>query len=152
MSFFFLLMKLLSFQLLIRFMISHHVLTNILITNFCNYFVTKRSLNNTPYRKFSLTCKQHSKTRKELNLFKLNVFLTRFLPYLHTARIQLNFITFKAFWSRRFQIFYKIGVFKNFAKFTGKLLRSSHHFLMRTLIFSSPLKIKQRFCVNKLAK
>ena len=37
---------------------------------FCNYFVIKRSLNNTPYRKFSLNCKQHFKTRKELNLRK----------------------------------------------------------------------------------
>ena len=33
--------------------------------NFYNYFVTKRSLNKAPYRKFSLNCKQHSKTRKE---------------------------------------------------------------------------------------
>ena len=33
--------------------------------NFYNNFVTKRSLNKAPYRKFSLNCKQHSKTRKE---------------------------------------------------------------------------------------
>ena len=33
--------------------------------NFYNYFVTKRSLNKAPYRKFSLNCKQHSKTRKK---------------------------------------------------------------------------------------
>ena len=51
-------------------MLSHHILMNILSMNFYNYFVTKRSLNNTPYRKFSLNCKQHSKTRKELNLRK----------------------------------------------------------------------------------
>ena len=31
--------------------------------------MTKRSLNNTPYRKFSQNCKQHSKI-KELNLRK----------------------------------------------------------------------------------
>ena len=36
--------------------------------NFYNYFVTKRSLDNTPYRKFSLNSKQHSKTRRQLNL------------------------------------------------------------------------------------
>ena len=29
--------------------------------NFYNYFVTKRSPNNAPYRKFSLNCKQHSR-------------------------------------------------------------------------------------------
>ena len=29
------------------------------------YFVTKRSRNNTPYRKFSLNSKHHFKTRKE---------------------------------------------------------------------------------------
>ena len=28
--------------------------------DFYNYFVIKRFLNNTPYRKFSLNCKQHS--------------------------------------------------------------------------------------------
>ena len=32
--------------------------------------MTKRSLNNTPYRKLSQNCKQHSKTIKELNLRK----------------------------------------------------------------------------------
>ena len=38
--------------------------------NFYNYFMTKRSLNNTPNRKFSQNCKQHSKTIKKLNLRK----------------------------------------------------------------------------------
>ena len=37
---------------------------------FSNYFVTKRSLNNTPCSKFSLNCKQHSKARKKLDLRK----------------------------------------------------------------------------------
>ena len=45
-------------------------LMNILNKNFYNYFVTERSRNNTLYRKFLLNCKQHSKTRKELNLKK----------------------------------------------------------------------------------
>ena len=44
----------------------------------------------TPYRKFSLNCKKHSKTEK--NMFKLNVFLIRFLPYLYTARIWLTLL------------------------------------------------------------
>ena len=46
-------------------------LMNILNMSFYNYFLTKKSLNDTPYRKFrkfSLYCKQHFKTRKELSL------------------------------------------------------------------------------------
>ena len=84
-------------------------------------------------------------------MFKLNVFLIRFLPYLYTARIWLNLITSKAFRSSRSQMFYKIGVLKNFAKFTGEQLCCSY-FLIRTPIFSSPLKSKQHFFVNKLTK
>ena len=100
-------------------MLSHHILMNILCMNFYNYFVTKRTLNNAPYRKFLLNCKQHSKTKR---IFKLNVFLIRFLPYLYTARISLNLIKSKAFRSSRSQMFHKIGVLENFAKFTGKYL------------------------------
>ena len=120
------------------------------------YFVTKRSLNNTPYRKFSLKCKQNSKTRK--NMFKLNVFLIRFLQYLYIARIWLNLITSKAFRGNLLQMFYKIGVLEKFAKFAGKHLCWSH-FLIKlhtcfliifvkfsiALIFQSSLKTKQRF-------
>ena len=124
MSFFFLLIKLFSFQFLISLMLSHHILMNILNMNFYNYFVTKRSLNNTPYRKFSLKCKQNSKTRK--NMFKLNVFLIRFLQYLYIARIWLNLITSKAFRGNLLQMFYKIGVLEKFAKFAGKHLCWSH--------------------------
>ena len=54
--------------------------------------MTKRSLNNAKYRKFSVNYKQHFKTRKE-NISKLNVFLRRFLPYLYSGRIWLNLIT-----------------------------------------------------------
>ena len=100
--------------------------------NFYNYFVTKRSLNNTLYKEFSLKRKQNFKTRKD----HVNVFLIRFLPYLYTARIWLNLITSKAFRSSRLQMFYKIGVLENFAKFTGKrlcwspfLLSFTHHML-----------------------
>ena len=131
--------------------------------NFCNYFLTKRSLNKASYRKFSLNCKQHSKTRK--NMLKLNVFSIRFSPYLYAARIWLNFITSKAFRSSRSQMFYKLGFLENFAKFTGKhlcwnqfLIKLITCFPMifakfsRTPIFYPPLKIKQCFCVNKLAK
>ena len=110
----------------------------------------------TPYRKFSLNCKKHSKTEK--NMFKLNVFLIRFLPYLYTARIWLNLVTSKAFRSSRSQMFYKIGVPENFAKFTGKQL-CWRHFLIklhtcfpmifvkfsRIPTFQSPLKIKRCF-------
>ena len=39
--------------------------------NYYNYFVTKVSLNNIPYRKLSLSCKQHSKTRKEHVLIEI---------------------------------------------------------------------------------
>ena len=46
-------------------MLSHHILMNIISMDCYNYFVTKRSLNNALYRKFSLNCKQHLKTRKE---------------------------------------------------------------------------------------
>ena len=49
-------------------MLSHHILMNIVIMNFYNYFVIKRCLNNTLYRKFSLNCEQHSKTKKELKV------------------------------------------------------------------------------------
>ena len=86
-------------------MLSHHILMNILCMNFYNYFVTKRTLNNAPYRKFLLNCKQHSKTKR---IFKLNVFLTSFLPYLYAARIWLNLIKSQAFRSSRLQMFYKI--------------------------------------------
>ena len=123
MSFFFLLIKLLFFWFLVRLMLSHHILMNILILNFYNYFVTKKSLNNTPSRTFSL---------KKRTLFKLNVFLIRFLPYLYTARKWLNLITSKAFRSSRSQMFYKIGVLKNFVKLTGKHLCWSH-FLKRKI-------------------
>ena len=123
MSFFFLLIKLLSFWFLVRLMLSHHILMNILILNFYNYFVTKKSLNNTPSRTFSL---------KKRTLFKLNVFLIRFLPYLYTARKWLNLIRSKAFRSSRSQMFYKIGVLKNFVKLTGKHLYWSH-FLKRKI-------------------
>ena len=44
-----------------------------------------------------------------------------FLPYLHTARIWLKLIISKAFRSSRSQMFYKIDVLKNFAKFIIKL-------------------------------
>ena len=89
-------------------------------------------------------------------MFKLNVFLIRFLPYLYTARIWLNLITSKAFRSSRSQMFYKIGVLKNFAKFTGKHLCWSH-FLMKLhmcfpMIF---VESQEDLCFNhpsKLAK
>ena len=42
-----------------------------------NYLMTKKCLNNIPYRKLSLHCKQHSKTRKEHVLIKY-VYLIRF--------------------------------------------------------------------------
>ena len=106
-------------------MLSHHILMNILSMNFYNYLVTKRSLNNTPYRKFSLTANNIPKQERNLIYEKklvLNVFLISFLPYLYTARIWLNLITWKAFRSSRLQMFYKIGVLKNCAKLTGKQL------------------------------
>ena len=71
----------------------------------------------------------------------------------------------KAFRSSRSQMFYKIGVLKNCAKFMGKHLCWSQFSITlhkcfpmifvevsRTPIFQSPLKIKQRFYVDKLAK
>ena len=45
----------------------------------------------------------------------------RLLPYLYTVRIWLNIIKSKAFRSSRSQMFYKIIVPENFAKFTGNL-------------------------------
>ena len=88
---------------------------------------------------------------------KLNVFLIRFLSCLYTTRIWLNLITLKAFRSSCSQMFYKIGVLKNFAKFTGKHLCWSHfliklHTCFPMIFVESSLKIKQRFCLNKLAK
>ena len=41
--------------------------------------------------------------------FKWNFYLLRFLPYLYTARIWMNYVTSKAFKSSRSQMFYKIG-------------------------------------------
>ena len=97
-------------------MLSHQILMNILSMNFYNYFVTKKSLNNILCRKFSLNCKQHSKTRKEsLNEMSFN-------KILYTARIYLNLITSKAFRSSRLHMFYKKDVLEDFAKFTGKHL------------------------------
>ena len=81
---------------------------NILSINFYNYFVTKRSLNNTPYRKISLTADNIPK--QERNMFKLYAFLIRLLPYHYTARIWLTLIISKAFRSSRSQMFYKIVV------------------------------------------
>ena len=98
-------------------------------------------------------------------MFKLNVFLIRFLPYLYTAMIWLNLITSKTFRSSCLQVFYKIGVFEKLAKFIGKHLCWSHFLLKlhmcfpiifvkfsRTPISQLLFKIKQRLCVNKLAK
>ena len=98
-------------------MLSHHILMNILSMNFHDYFVTKRSRNNAPYRKFSLNC---NIPKQEKNIFRLNAFLIRFLLHLYTARIRLSLITSEAFRSSRWQLFYEINVLENFAKFTGK--------------------------------
>ena len=38
--------------------------------NYYNHFVTKNRLNNSPYKKLSMNCKQHSKLRKEHALIK----------------------------------------------------------------------------------
>ena len=46
---------------------SFHILMSILIHIF---FVTKKSLNNGPYRKLSMNCKQYFKIRKKLVLIK----------------------------------------------------------------------------------
>ena len=37
--------------------------------NYYNYFATKKTLRTIQYRKVSLNCKQHSKIRKEHNLW-----------------------------------------------------------------------------------
>ena len=66
---------------------------------------------------------------------KLNVFLIRFLPCLYTTKIWLNLITLKVFRSSRSQMFYKVGVFKNFAKFTGKHLCWSHFLIKLHMCF-----------------
>ena len=58
----------LAFGLAKRFF-SYHILINILSVNYI-YFVTKIFLNNIPYWKLSLNCKQHSKIRKEHVLIK----------------------------------------------------------------------------------
>ena len=57
------------------------MLMNILSMNYYNYLLTKRRFINTPYRKFSLNCKQHSKKRKEHVSIKclFNKVLTIFL-------------------------------------------------------------------------
>ena len=64
--------------------------------------------------------------KQEKNMFKLNFYLIKFLSYLYTAVIWLNLITSKAFRSSRSQMFYKIGVLEDFAKFTGKQLCWNH--------------------------
>ena len=89
----------------------------------------------------------------------------RFLPYIYTARIWLNLIISKVLRSSRSQMFYKLGVLKKFAKFAGKHLFWSHFLIKlhtcfptifvefsRTPIFLSHIKIKERFCVDKLSK
>ena len=52
--------------------------------------------------------------------------LIRFLPNIYTARIWLKLVVSKPFRSSRSQMFYKISILKNFAKFTGKYLCWSH--------------------------
>ena len=55
---------------------SCHILTNILSINY-NCFVTKKPPNNIPFRKLSLSWKEHSKIRKE-HVFRKHVLLIRF--------------------------------------------------------------------------
>ena len=85
----------------------------------CKTFFFERSLGWCPsrprptlihqwWRNLSLNCKQHSKTENEL---VLTFFFNKVLPYL---------VLSKAFRSIRAQMFYKIGVFENFAKFIEK--------------------------------
>ena len=50
---------------------------NILSVNYHNYFVTKKSLSNIPYRNLSLNCKQDSKIRKERVLRGPKIFFAK---------------------------------------------------------------------------
>ena len=88
---------------------------NILSMDYYNYFVTKISLNNAPYRKFSLKCKQHPKIRKRKCLF--NKVLT--IPLYCKIMVEPYYIK-----GVRKQLFADvlIGVLENFTKFTGKHL------------------------------
>ena len=105
---------------------SYYILVNILSTNYYGYFMTKKYLNNISYTNLlSLTCKQHSKIRKEHVFNKIYLF-NNSLSYFYTARIWQNLITSKASKSSYSQMFYKIDVLEYFAKFTGKHLCWSH--------------------------
>ena len=89
-------------------------------------------------------------------MFKLNIFLLRFFR---------DMVEHSAFESIRLQMFYEISVFETLAKIYRKkfmlesLFNKLHMYfpmmyvkLSRTTIFQSPLKIKQRLCMNKIGK
>ena len=61
-----------------------HILINIPSMNYNNYFVTKKFLNNIPYRKLSQDDKQYFKTK---TCFSKTCLSNKVLPYLYTARI-----------------------------------------------------------------
>ena len=59
-------------------------------------FEKKKSLNNIPYRKLSLNCKQHSKIRKE------NVL--RYYASFKVRKIESLFYKINIFWQKDYQL------------------------------------------------
>ena len=112
---------------------------DILSMNFYNYFATKRTLNNTPYRKFSLNCKQHSKTKREH--VSIKCLCNKFLTYLYTARIWLKGVQKQPFKD----VLQNRCSWKNCKIHRKTPMLESIFNKFAHMLFQSPLKIKQRF-------
>ena len=123
-------------------MLSHHILMNILSLNYYITLWRKDLVIILHTESFHWAASNISKQEK--NMFKLNVFWISFLPYLYTVRIWLNHITSKAFRSSRSQMFYEIGVFENFGKFTGKQLCWNH--ILKTFKETPSQVLSSYFC------
>ena len=95
-------------------------------------FCDKKSVNNIPYRKLSLNCKQHFKTKKEH--ISIKCLFNKVLSYLLYCKDMVKLVTSKVFTELKkkicSQIFYKIVVLESFAKFSGKH-RFWSHFLIK---------------------
>ena len=104
--------------------LSYHIQMNILIYKwFCD---KKKSLNNISYKKLWLNCNPPFKIRKEHVLIRY--LFNKVLPYLLYSKDMVKTKRVYRLKKIYLQIFYKIVVLENFAKFTGKHLCWSHLF------------------------
>ena len=99
------------------------------------YFVTRNSF----VAEVTFKLKKTFQNKKITCLIKY-VLLIRFFQISIVQWYDRTFVTFKAFRSSHSQMFYKIGVFENFAKFTGNHLCWSP-FLLRLHAKETPLQV-----------